>query len=83
MEHAHPVRIERPLDGAAGLLPELLLVAHYLWRVPDGDVVRFYSEERLYSEERPDLMVAATELPAPGERGTLPGVYATVAAACR
>lgn len=74
---AHPVQIEGPLDGAAGLLPELLFVAHFLWRVPNGDVVRFYSEER------PDLVAAAKKLPAPGGGGTLPGVYATIAAACR
>lgn len=75
---AHPVRVEGPLDGPAGLLPELLLVAHCLWRRPDGDVVRFYREQR------PDLVALATELPQPDDAsGTLPGAYALAAAAVR
>ena len=73
---AHPVRVAGPLDGPAGLLPELLLVAHFLWRRPDGDVVRFYSERH------PELVAAAKDLPAPDEPGTLPAAYATAVAAC-
>ena len=71
---AHPVRVEGPLDGVPGVLPELLLVAHCLWRRPEGDVVRFYAEQR------PDLVAAARELPTPDEGGSLPGVYAAVRA---
>jgi tRNA(adenine34) deaminase len=71
---AHPVSIEGPLEGAAGVLSELLLVAHCLWRRPDGDVVRFYREER------PELVEAAATLPAPDQGGTLPRVYAEVRA---
>jgi tRNA(Arg) A34 adenosine deaminase TadA len=74
---AHPVTVEGPLDGPAGLLPEALLVAHCLWRRPEGDVVRFYREER------PELFGLAQTLPVPGAGGTLPGVYAAAAAACR
>jgi tRNA(adenine34) deaminase len=71
---AHPVRVEGPLDGVAGFLPELLLVAHCLWRRPDGDVVRFYREHH------PELVTAASDLPPPDGGGTLPGVYAAVRA---
>jgi tRNA(Arg) A34 adenosine deaminase TadA len=74
---AHPVRIAGPLDGPGGLLPEVLLIAFFLWRRPDGDVVGFYSEQH------PELVAVARDLPVPGGGGTLPGVYATVAAACR
>jgi tRNA(Arg) A34 adenosine deaminase TadA len=63
---AHPVRIEGPLEGPAGVLPEALLVAHFLWRRPEGDVIRFYEEHR------PDLVALARELPAPDGSGTLP-----------
>jgi len=74
---ARPLRVEGPLDCAAGLLPELLLIRHFLWRSPDGDVVRFYREEQ------PGLVAAAEELPPPDGNGTLPGAYATAAAAVR
>jgi tRNA(adenine34) deaminase len=74
---AHPVQVEGPLGEPAGVVPEALLVAHCLWRRPDGDVVRFYEQER------PDLVALARELPSPDAGGTLPGVYAAVAAACR
>jgi hypothetical protein len=73
---AHPVRVDGPLDGPAGTLPEALLVAHCLWRRPEGDVVRFYREQR------PELVELASALPAPGAPATLPAVYSTVAAAC-
>lgn len=74
---AHPVRVEGPLDGPAGLLPELLLIAHCLRRRSEGDVARFYGEQH------PELVAAAKRLPAPDEPGTLPAVYATAAEACR
>jgi tRNA(Arg) A34 adenosine deaminase TadA len=74
---AHPLRVVGPLDGPAGVVPEVLLVAHFLWRRPEGDVVRFYEEHR------PELVALARDLPAPDVGGTLPGVYAAVAAACR
>jgi tRNA(Arg) A34 adenosine deaminase TadA len=74
---AHPVRVEGPLDGPAGLLPEALLVGHCLWRRPEGDVVRFYRDQR------PDLVELAASLPPPSSGGTLPGVYAAAAATCR
>jgi hypothetical protein len=62
--------------GAVGVLPELLLIAHCLWRRPDGDVVRYYRGQR------PDLVALAAELPSPEDTsGTLPGVHATVTAA--
>jgi tRNA(Arg) A34 adenosine deaminase TadA len=56
---AHPVVVEEPLSGAAGLLPELLHVAHFLWRLPDGNVLR------LYNAQRPDVVAAAAKLPPP------------------
>jgi len=74
---AHPVTVEGPLGGPAGVLPEALLVAHCLWRRPDGDVVCFYEEQH------PELIALAKELPAPDEGGTLPGAYAAVEAARR
>jgi tRNA(Arg) A34 adenosine deaminase TadA len=40
----HSIQIEGPLRGVAGRFPELLLVAHILWRRPDGDVAQFYRE---------------------------------------
>src|SRR5262245_54726646 len=71
---AHPVHIEGPLEGTAGVLPELLLVAHCLWRRSEGDVARFYREHD------PQLVEAAEELPTPDETSTPPGLYATVRA---
>ena len=71
---AHPLRIDGPLEGVPGVLPELLLIAHYLWRRPEGDVVRFYAERR------PNLIEAAKELPAPTDGAGLPEVYAAVRA---
>jgi tRNA(Arg) A34 adenosine deaminase TadA len=62
---AHPVAVEGPLPGAAGLLPELLHVAHFLWRLPDGNVLR------LYRAERPGLVAAAAKLPPPRSGATL------------
>jgi tRNA(Arg) A34 adenosine deaminase TadA len=63
--HAHPVSIEGPLDGPAARLPELLHIAHFLWRKPNGGVVNFYRDSR------PDLVAAAAVLPAPDSDATL------------
>lgn len=41
---AHPIQIEGPLPGPFGRLPELLHIAHFLNRRPDGDVVAYYRE---------------------------------------
>jgi len=56
---AHPLTVVGPLDGEQGRLPELLLVALFLWRRPDGDVVRFFLETD------PELVKDARGLPAP------------------
>jgi tRNA(adenine34) deaminase len=61
----HPLAVEGPLDDELGRLGELLLVAHYLWRVPDGNVTGFYERTR------PDALAAAAELPPPRSGGTL------------
>jgi hypothetical protein len=55
----NPIVVDGPLDGDDGRLPELLLVAFFLWRRPDGNVVRFYRETD------PQLVADAAELPAP------------------
>jgi tRNA(Arg) A34 adenosine deaminase TadA len=67
---AHPVAFEGPLPGVAGRLPELLHVAHMLWRVPDGNFVRFYREAR------PDVVAAAASLPAPDAGAHLADAFA-------
>jgi tRNA(adenine34) deaminase len=56
---AHPLVVDGPLEDGLGRLGELLLVAHFLWRVPDSNVARFYRRTR------PQLVEAAAELPAP------------------
>lgn len=56
---AHPIAVVGPLDDGAGQLPELLLIAHSLWRRPDGDVVAFY-RERFHA-----LVELAERLPPP------------------
>jgi tRNA(Arg) A34 adenosine deaminase TadA len=56
---AHPLTIEGPLDGEQGRLPELLLVALFLWRRPEGDVVRFYEQHD------PELVMRARGLEPP------------------
>jgi tRNA(adenine34) deaminase len=55
----HPLAVEGPLDEELGRLGELLLVAHFLWRVPDSNVSRFFRRTR------PDVVEAATTLPPP------------------
>lgn len=62
---AHPLKVEGPLTGAVGRLPELLLVAHHLWRASSGGVIGFYRSTR------PDLLAAAHLLPPPDSGATL------------
>ena len=69
----HPVEISGPLPGVAGLLPELLHVAHMLWRVPKGNVVT------LYRSTRPRLVEAARHLPPPDSGATLADAYTALA----
>jgi hypothetical protein len=68
----HPLKVEGPLSGASGLLPELLHVAHFLWRRPGGDVTRFYRSFK------PDVLAAAQELPAPDAGATLTDAFAAL-----
>jgi tRNA(Arg) A34 adenosine deaminase TadA len=70
---AHPVVFEGPLPGPTRRLPELLHVAHMLWRVPDGSFVRFYREAR------PELAAAAAQMPPPDAGATLADAVAAVA----
>ena len=70
---AHPIDIAGPLEGRAGLLPELLPISHFLWRIPKGKVVTYY---RLH---RPDLVTAAEKLPAPDAGATLEDAAAVLA----
>ena len=69
---AHPLSIEGPLAGAPGRLPELLLVAHFLWRVPSGSVTSFYQTAR------PDVIAGAEALPAPDSGATLADAVAAL-----
>jgi tRNA(adenine34) deaminase len=69
----HPVAFEGPLPGAAGIVPELLHIAHMLWRVPDGNFVRFYRRAR------PELVAAAAVLPPPDAGATLADAFAAAA----
>jgi tRNA(adenine34) deaminase len=70
---AHPPpAIEGPLSGAPGRLPELLHVAHFLWRVPDAGIMRFYRRAR------PDSVAAAQALPAPDSGATLADAFAAL-----
>src|SRR5207248_10463413 len=62
---AHPVTVEGPLPGAAGLLPELLHVAHFLWRLPDRNIMR------VYRARRPEVVAAAANVPSPRSGATL------------
>ena len=69
---AHPVEIDGPLDGPRGRLPELLHVAHFLWRVPDGGVATFYRERS------PELVEAARALPTPDSGAGLADAFAAL-----
>jgi tRNA(adenine34) deaminase len=69
----HPLVVEGPLDGPAGLFPELLHLRHMLWRVPDGHgIVPFYRRER------PDLVELASRLPEPPAASTLSDAFAAM-----
>lgn len=70
---AHPIVLEGPLPDVAGRLPELLHVAHMLWRVPDGDVAGFYRRRF------PEVVAAARRLPSPVAGATFADVFATFA----
>lgn len=69
---AHPVVVEGPLAGTPGLLPELLHVAHFLWRVPGGGVATFYRTTR------PHLVAQAQRIPQPGAGATLADAFAAL-----
>jgi len=69
---AHPLTIEGPLTGDEGRFPELLLVAFFLWRRPDGDVVRFFSDND------PALVRTALHLSSPDEARTLEKAMARI-----
>jgi tRNA(adenine34) deaminase len=68
----HPLTIEGPLEGVGGRIGELLLIAHFLWRVPNGRVVRFYTANH------PELVVQARVLPPPGAEATLQDAFAAI-----
>jgi tRNA(adenine34) deaminase len=68
----HPLRIEGPLTGPAGRLPELLHLAHCLRRAPSGGVASFYRSRRR------DLVAAAQMLPAPDPDATLAEAFAAL-----
>jgi tRNA(Arg) A34 adenosine deaminase TadA len=66
LENAHtarlPLVLTGPLDGLLGDLGELLHLAHFVWRRPDGFVLATYRErepELVELAERLDLMAAA------------------------
>ncbi len=61
-----------PLAGAPGRLPELVLVAHFLWRVPGGSVTSFYRTAR------PDVIANAEALPTPDSGATLADAVAAL-----
>ena len=69
---AHPIEVDGPLEGPRGRLPELLHVAHFLWRVPDGGVATFYRERF------PELVAAARSLPPPDAGATLADALAAL-----
>jgi tRNA(adenine34) deaminase len=69
---AHPIDVEGPLPGRAGAVCELLLVAHMLWRKPEGDVAQFYRETD------PESISAAQRLPPPKSGATLADAIAAI-----
>jgi tRNA(Arg) A34 adenosine deaminase TadA len=69
---AHPLKVEGPLSGAPGRLPELLHLAHFLWRVPGGGVTSFYRSFK------PELLAHAERLPAPKSGATLDDAFAAL-----
>jgi tRNA(Arg) A34 adenosine deaminase TadA len=68
----HPLVVEGPLEGPPGRLAELLFLAHFLWRMPDGHVVAFYRRTR------PELMDAAAALPTPAAGASLADAFAAL-----
>jgi tRNA(Arg) A34 adenosine deaminase TadA len=69
----HPIAVEGPLARAEGRLAEALHVAHFLWRLPESNVVAFYGETR------PDVLAAARRLPSPDVDATLADALAALA----
>ena len=69
---AHPIEVEGPLEGLRGRLPEVLHIAHFLRRVPDGGVVTFYRERF------PELVDVARTLPPPDAGATLAAAFAAL-----
>jgi tRNA(adenine34) deaminase len=69
---AHPLKVEGPLNGAPGSLPELLHLAHCLWRVPSRGVSSFYRSFK------PELVAAAQTLPAPDSGASLTDAFAAL-----
>jgi tRNA(adenine34) deaminase len=67
-----PLKIDGPLSGAPGRLPELLHVAHFLWRAPNASVMSFYRSTS------PDLVATAETLPAPDSGATLTEAFAAL-----
>jgi tRNA(adenine34) deaminase len=69
----HPaMKIEGPLADAPGRIPELLLLSHYLWRMPDAHVLGFYRSTR------PDLLEVAATLPAPDSGASLSDAFSAL-----
>jgi hypothetical protein len=64
--------IEGPLADAPGRLPELLLLSHYLWRMPNANVVAFYQSTR------PNLVEVARTLPAPDSGASLAEAFSAL-----
>ena len=59
-----PLRLSGPLDGLLGDLGELLHLAHFVWRRPDGHVIAVYREHNpalVELAESLDLKAAADE----------------------
>lgn len=69
---AHPLKVEGPLSGTPGCLPELLHLAHCLRRAPSGGVATFYRSFK------PELVAAALRLPAPAAGATLTAAFAAL-----
>jgi tRNA(adenine34) deaminase len=69
---AHPLKVEGPLSGAPGRLPELLHLAHCLLSVPSRGVASFYRSFK------PELVADAEMLPAPDSGATLNDAFAAL-----
>jgi hypothetical protein len=65
------LRIVGPLPGTAGELPELLHVAHFLWRAPASNILDFYRRTR------PAVVARAKALPKPDSGSTLDEAFST------